>query len=225
MSSCSSTQSQFSEYLDGVVSGAEMQSIATHLQSCGGCAEEFAEWRHLQSLLSSVGPAKPPADLGLRLRVAISQERARTARHCLEGWQLYWQNSMAPVLARGAAGLASAMILLGALALMVGTVAAPPTVAANETVAESTSTPRFLYTVGGTDSRATFREPVIVEAEISKSGRVYDYRIVSGPQSQVVHEELDNFLLMSHFTPALFYGIPVPSQAVLTVSGVPRHRG
>ncbi len=225
MSSCSSIQSQFSEYLDGAVSGVEMQSIAAHLETCGECAAEFSEWRHLQSLLSSVGPAKAPADLGLRLRVAISQERARTARHRLDAWQMYWQNSMAPVLARGAAGLASALILVGGLALMIGTVAAPPTVAANETVAESTSTPRFLYTVGGTDSRATFRQPVMVEAEISKTGRVYDYRIVSGPQSQAVREQLDNFLLMSHFTPALFYGIPVPSRAILTFSGVHGRRG
>src|SRR6185437_15601556 len=99
------------------------------------------------------------ADLGLRLRVAISQERARTTRRRLDIWQLYWQNSMAPVLARGAAGLASAVILLSGLALMVGTVAAPQPVAANEAVAtpaERPSTPRFLYTVGGMDSRATF---------------------------------------------------------------------
>ncbi len=80
----------------------------------------------MQRLLSSVGPAKPPADLGLRLRVAVSQERARTARHRLDIWQMYWQNSLAPLLARGAAGLATAMILLGTIGLMIGTVAAPP---------------------------------------------------------------------------------------------------
>ena len=218
MTSCLSIRSQFSEYLDGTVSGAGMQSIASHLQSCEECGVEFAEWRHLQSLLANVGPAKPPADLGLRLRVAISQERARTARHRLDVWQMYWQNSLAPVLARGAAGLASAMILLGALALMVNTIAAPTPVAANEAVAESTSTPRFLYTVGRTDSRVTFRNPVTVEAQISKTGRVFGYRIVAGPQTQAVRDQLDNFLLMSHFTPALFYGIPVPSQSVLSVS-------
>jgi len=225
MSSCPAIRSQFSEYLDGAVSGAEMHSIAAHLQSCDPCAAEFAESRHLQSLLSGIGPAKAPADLGLRLRVAISQERARTTRRRLDRWQVYWDNSLAPVLARGAAGLASAAILLGALALMVGTVAAPPTVAANETAAESTSTPRFLYTVGSTDSSSAFRRPVVVEAEVSKSGRVYAYRILSGPQSRAVREQLDNFLLMSHFTPALFYGIPVPSRAVLSFSATPGHHG
>ncbi len=222
MISCSSTRSQFSEYLDGAISGAEMHSIAAHLDQCDECAAEFAEWRHMQRLLSSVGPAKVPEDLGLRLRVAISHERARTTRHRLDVWQMYWQNSLAPVLARGAAGLATAMILLGTIGLLIGT---PLTVAANETVADSTTTPRFLYTIGATDSRVSFRDPVVVEAQVSKAGRVYGYRILSGPQSPAVREQLDNFLLMSHFTPAQLYGFPVPSHAVLSFSSAPSRRG
>jgi len=228
MTSCNTIRSQFSEYLDGAASGAEMQAIAAHLDMCGECASEFAEWRGLQRLLADISPAKPPADLALRLRVAISQERARTARHRLDVWQMYWQNSMAPVLARGAAGLASAIILLSGLALMVGTVAAPPPVAANEasgTAVENATTPQFLYTVGGTDSRAAFRRPVLVVVDVSASGRVYNYRIISGPDSEVVRKQLDNFLLMSHFTPAVAYGSPVSSHAVLSFSGETEHRG
>lgn len=220
MNSCLSIQSQFSEYLDGAISGAQMQSIASHLQACEECAKEFAAWRDVQSLLTSLGPAKPPADLGLRLRVAISQEQARTTRHRLDVWQMYWQNSMAPFLARAGAGLASAIILIGVLGLMIGTVAAPPTLAANDAVTDSVSTPHLLYTSASTDSRIAFRDPVLVEAEISQSGRVYDYRIVSGPESKAVRDELDNILLMSQFTPALFYGRPVPSRAILSFSGV-----
>ncbi|MGH9616552.1 MAG: anti-sigma factor [Acidobacteriaceae bacterium] len=174
----------------------------------------------MQRVLTGIGPAKPPADLGLRLRVAISQEKARTTRRRLEGWQLYWENSMAPFLVRGAAGLATSMILLGALALMVGTVAAPPPVAATETTAETTTTPRFMYTVGGTDSRSSFNRPVLVEVAVSKTGRVYDYRIVSGPTTKDVRDSLDSILLMSHFTPAEFYGIPVSGSAILSFSGV-----
>lgn len=219
MSDCGSIRSQFSEYLDGAISGVAMHSIAGHLEGCEECTAEFAELRTLQRVLSSSGPTKPPADLGLRLRVAISQERARTTRRRLGLWQLYWQNSVAPVLVRGAAGLATAVILLGALALMVGTVAAPPPVAATEATAETSSTPQFLYTVGGTDSQAAFRRPVLVEVEISKTGRVYDYRVVSGPASKDVRDALDTMLLMSRFTPALFYGVPVPGRAILSFSG------
>ena len=221
MSDCLSIRSQFSEYLDGAVSGAAMHSIASHLEGCQECTTEFAEWRTLQRVLTSIGPAKSPADLGLRLRVAISQEKSRTTRRRIEAWQLYWENTLSPVLVRGAAGLATAMVLLGVLALMVGTVAAAPPVAAT---ADTTTTPQFLYTVGGMDSRNVFVPPVLVEVEISNTGRVYDYRIVSGPTTKEAREALDNMLLMSHFTPAQFYGIPVPGRAILSFSG-PSVRG
>jgi len=224
--SCLETRSQFSAYLDGAVSGAEMHAIATHMEECGECAAEFAEWREMQRMLASAAAAKPPADMGLRLRVAISQERARTTRHRLDVWQMRWQNTVAPMLARGAAGLVTALILVGALGLMIGTVAAaPPTVAANESMADRTSTPQFLYTVGASDSRVTFRNPVVVQADVNESGRVYAYRILSGPRTEAVREQLDNFLLMSHFTPAQVYGMPVPGHAVLSFSGVYRHHG
>jgi hypothetical protein len=219
MSDCPSIRSQFSEYLDGAVSGAAMHGIASHLEGCQECTTEFAEWRALQRVLTSIGPAKPPADLRLRLRVAISQEKARTTRRRIDSWQMYWENTLSPVLVRGAAGLATAMVLLGVMALMVGTVAAPPPVAATETTADSTTSPQFLYTVGGTDSRGSFAHPVLVEVAISSKGCVYDYRIVSGPTTKEVRESLDNILLMSHFTPAQFYGIPVPGRAILSFSG------
>jgi hypothetical protein len=224
MSDCSSIRSQFSEYLDGAVSGAAMHAIASHLEVCQGCTSEFAEWRTLQRVMTSIGPAKPPVDLGLRLRVAISQEKARTTRRRIEAWQVYWENTLSPVLVRGAAGLATATVLLGVMALMIGTVAAPPPVAATETAAVSTTSPQFLYTVGGTDSRGSFARPVLVEVAISSTGRVYDYRIVSGPTTKEVRESLDNMLLMSHFTPARVYGIPVPGLAILSFSG-PSVRG
>lgn len=219
MKICPSIQAQFPEYLDGAVTGEGMREIAAHLQDCHECSMEFAAQRSLQSLLSGVRPVKPPRDLGLRLRVAISQERAYTMRRRLDRWQMHWQNSMAPMLARGVAGAASAAILLGTVALMIGIVGSPPTVSANEVLGDSTSSPQFLYTVGGTDSRVSFHTPVLVQAEISPQGRVYDYTIVSGPDSKAVRDELDNLLLMSHFTPASSYGVPVAGRAILSFSG------
>lgn len=225
MSDCVSIQSQFSEYLDGAVTGIAMHSIASHLEGCRECTAEFAECRALRKALASVGSTRPPADLGLRLRVAISQEKARTVRKRLEACQLYWHNSLAPVLVRGAAGLASAIILIGALTLMIGTVAAPTPVAATEVTTGTTSSPQFLYTVGGTDSQTAFVHPVLVEVDINTIGRVYDYRIVSGSASKNVRDALDNMLLMSRFTPAIFYGapvpggVPVPGRAILSFSG------
>ncbi|MEO6966427.1 MAG: hypothetical protein ABI076_11115 [Acidobacteriaceae bacterium] len=141
-------------------------------------------------------------------------------RRRLETWQLYWQNSLAPVLVRGGAGLASAIILLGALALMIGTVAAPPPVAATEATPETVTSPQFLYTIGGTGSQSSFPRPVLVEADVSQAGKVYSYRILAGPSSRNVRNALDMILLMSRFTPASFSGEPVPGHAILSFSGM-----
>lgn len=221
--SCELARSQFSDYLDGMTSGANMQSVAAHLNTCENCADEFLALRNIQRLLSEIRPVQPPRDLGLRLRVAISQERARTARRRLDLWQMHWQNSLAPFLARAAAGFATAVVLLGILGLMVGTVAAPPPVAASDVIAENVSTPRFLYAAIGADQGIVFPKPILVEAQISSSGRIYSYRIVSGPESEAVRQNLDNLLLLSHFSPARFYGIPIPGRAILSFSGVSVH--
>lgn len=220
MTPCNSIQSQFPEYIDGVTSGVKMLHIARHLEMCDVCSQELAAAQGIQKLLASVAPVKLPPDLNLRLRVAISQEKSRTAHRRLDIWQMHWTNSVGPFLARAGAGMASAAILLGAFALMVGTVAAPPTLAANDSVTESISSPHFLYTSAGTDAQIATREPILVEANVGKTGRIYSYRIVSGPQSQAVREELDNILLLSQFTPAMFYGTPVRGRAILSFSGV-----
>ncbi|HET9086823.1 MAG TPA: zf-HC2 domain-containing protein [Acidobacteriaceae bacterium] len=220
MNLCESIRSQFPEYLDGVASGVKMLNIARHLEVCGTCSQEFAEEEGLQKVLASIPPVKLPPDLNLRLRVAVSHEKARTARRRLDVWQMHWQNSIGPFLARAGAGMASAAILLGAFALMVGTVAAPPTLAANDAVTDTITSPHLLYTSVGTDFQIASRTPILVEANVSNTGRVYSYRIVSGPQSKAVRQELENILLLSQFTPAMFYGTPVHGRAILSFSGV-----
>ncbi len=80
MNGCSQMQAEFTEYLDGRLSGREMQSIAAHLDDCQECAREWKSLRAMQATLAALGPAPEPADLPLRIRVAVSQERARSRR-------------------------------------------------------------------------------------------------------------------------------------------------
>ena len=52
---CRKHQSSFSAYLDGAVSGQQMQEIARHMESCDECAREFAALRTMQQALSLAG--------------------------------------------------------------------------------------------------------------------------------------------------------------------------
>ena len=223
MKSCASIQAQFSGYLDGAIQGTEMQAVSAHLRQCSPCATDFDAWCGMQRMLAAVGPTKAPPEMALRLRVAVSRERARTAQRRLDRWQMQWENSIAPFLARASAGFASAVVLLGTVIFLIGTITNPEPLAANPAVGDSASSPRFLYTLANTDERIALSQPVVVEASINPSGRVYDYRVVSGPVSADVHDELNNLLLMSVFAPARMYGQPVASHAILSFTSIAVH--
>jgi anti-sigma factor RsiW len=120
MSSCRATQSKFSEYLDGRLTGREMQRIAFHLENCRNCADEWAALQQTQSAISVLGPVPEPEDLMLRIRVAVSRERARQRKALFETWGLAWRNTIGPFLMQLSAGFASAVLLLGTVILMVG---------------------------------------------------------------------------------------------------------
>lgn len=219
---CTNVEAQFSDYLDGAVSGVAMQRIASHLRDCQACTDDFEAMRSMQAVLSSLPPVKAPSDLALQLRVAVSNERARTPRNLWSTLQVSWKNSIAPLLLQASAGFASTVLLLGSVALLIGMFATPEPLAARDVPLGMASNPRFLYNsvepaavpIGGRDN------PVIVEAYINGVGQVYDYRIVSGPNDANTRSALDNLLLFSRFEPARFFGEPVRGMAVLSFTGV-----
>lgn len=233
MRQCRAIRERFSAYLDGALTGVAMQQTAAHLEVCVECRREFDGWRAMQSALAEVGPAKAPADLALRLRVAISQEESKTARHSLERWQVRWKNTMAPFLLRASAGFASAVLLLGSAALLVSAFASPQPVEARDTSDDAATSPHFLYSLlasstPGTPAAAanhgapgdTATTSVVVEAYVNSAGRVYDYRIISGPDTAATRAQIENLLLFSVFEPARVFGEPVRGVAVLSFSGI-----
>jgi Putative zinc-finger len=246
MKNCSSIRAQFSAYLDGAMTGVAMQQVAAHLERCPDCTEEFAGWRQMQQTLADLGPAKAPADLALRLRVALSQEQSRTPRRSLARFQVQWQNTLAPFLLRASAGFASAVLLVGSAALLIGAFASPEPVEARDEPAGAATSPRFLYSMvesnapesgmrDADDHAPKLRNAhmadsvevadggansVVVEAYVNSEGRVYDYRIISGPSDAASRAQVENLLLFSVFEPAHIFGEPVRGVAVVSFSGV-----
>jgi anti-sigma factor RsiW len=223
MNGCSAMQARLSEYLDGRLNGREMQQIAAHLEGCQACAREWESLRQAQALLAAMGPVPVPQDLLLRIRVAISQERARSRQSILNAWNLVWKNTVGPFLLPASAGFASAVLLLGTVIVLVTMFTQPEVAQANTDVPLGNPTaPRLVSLssgVGGNGVSAV-SSPVVVEAYINNEGHVYDYRIVSGPNDEETRSEVENLLLFSVFEPARFFGQPVRGLAVLSFSGV-----
>ncbi len=223
MNGCDKIRNSISDYLDGRLTGREMQVICSHLDRCRECALEYRLTEDTQRSLARLGPVAEPPDMLLRIRVAVSHERARSQRRMLDGFELMWKNTLGPFLLQASAGFASAVLLLGTVVFLVTMFTQPAAVQASkdEPLGNATA-PRLLYlsspAVG--DQINASATPVVVEAYVNGSGQVYDYRIISGPTDPVTRSEVENMLLFSVFEPARFFGQPVRGLAVLSFSGV-----
>ncbi|HLK33334.1 MAG TPA: zf-HC2 domain-containing protein, partial [Terriglobales bacterium] len=135
---CTQAKELFSPYLDGAVSGKQMRAVSDHLASCGSCSREYALLTHSQRLLGALGRKQAPADLALRLRVAISQEAAAVRRPYFAGMWIRLQNAFDAVIVPAAVGAVAAIVVFG---LLLGFFALP-----SQLQASSEDVPLMFYT-------------------------------------------------------------------------------
>ena len=219
--SCLKIRKMFSAYLDGAVSGREMQALSSHLDGCRACSCEFEAWRGVQQALGSVGPVKAPEDLGLRLRLAISHEAARRQGRWWHGVTSRWDNVLKPTLLQASAGFAGSVVLLGSLALLIGVVAAPQPVMANDEPLGALTAPHYLYSSAHQQPVVTPSDStIVIQADVNSFGRVYNYRIISGPTDPATDTQVLSQLMLQVYEPARAFGEPVRGQVLITFSGV-----
>src|ERR1019366_6328052 len=112
---CTETKKLFSPYLDGSASGSQMHALTRHVEQCASCAREYAATQRTQQLLSSLGRQKAPADLALKLRLAISREASQARRPRYEGVMVRLENALNAFMVPATAGLVSAILIFGLL--------------------------------------------------------------------------------------------------------------
>jgi hypothetical protein len=205
------------------LNGREMQQISAHVSKCRDCDREWDSLRQVQQSLGALGPVPEPKDLLLRVRVAVSQERARSKQSVFSTWNLTWKNTVGPFLLQASAGFASAVLLLGSVIVLVTMFTQPEAVQAttDEPLGNPTA-PRLVNLSSGVSNTdiGTLSGPVIVEAYVNNEGEVYDFRIVSGPDDPATRLQVENLLLFSFFEPARFFGQPVRGLALISFTGV-----
>jgi anti-sigma factor RsiW len=218
---CTRVRDSFSAYLDGAISGHEMQFVARHLERCPGCTAEFESLRGMQRLLAEHASAtRAPADLGLKLRLAISHEKTR--RQTLrDNLSMRWENLVRPALVQACSGVAGALILIGGIATLVGVVAVPNAVLAHDEPLGAVTMPHYLYSAAEEQPVLTRDDStIVVQAQVNAQGRVYDYQIVSGPSDTRTQDEVRDELMLQVYEPARMFGEPVRGQVLVTFSGV-----
>jgi hypothetical protein len=214
---CLQARSLFSPYLDGVLTGRQMQDLGTHFSACVACSREYALLCDTQRMVSTLGRKPAPPELALKLRVALSQEAARAHQRSFAGLRVRVENALNAFMVPATAGVLSAIVFFG---LLIGLFALP--VQANNDV------PTMLYTAPvlaqspfSNGMEKMNADSIVVEAYIDANGRVQDYRILSAPhESDDVRSELENMLIFTTFRPATAFGQPTSGRAVLSFAKI-----
>jgi len=217
---CPQAKRLFSPYLDGAVTGTEMLALQEHLSDCGDCHHEYQALRRTQQLLVSVGRPKAPADLGLKLRLAISREAAQARRPPFEGLRVRLENALDAFMVPATAGFLSALIIFGiAMVYFV----APSTLRADNDVplVMVNTAPELQQSAFGMTLDTIEADSLVIEAYVDANGRVQDYRILSDTEkSKEVLPQVKRMLIFTTFRPALSMGRPTSSRAVLSFSKI-----
>ena len=168
----------------------------------------------------NLGRPKVPADLGLKLRLAISRETACARWTRFEGLMVRLENAFNAFMVPAAAGFVSALILFGIA--MVYFVAPSSLHADNDVPLIMVNTgPELQPSTLGLTMDTIDDDSLVIEAYVDANGRVQDYRILSDSnQSQEVLPKVKRMLIFTTFRPALSMGRPTPSRAVLSFSKV-----
>ena len=217
---CGDVRELFSPYLDGQVSGVEMHALSRHLEECVRCTREYAALQRTQQLLAGLGSKKAPADLALKLRVAVSQRVAEAKRPRYQGLLIRLENALNAFMVPATAGLVSAVLIFG---FLLGFFALP-----GQLRASSGDVPLMLYTAPqleqtmfGTSLSGSGDDSVVIMAYVDANGRVEDYRILSQPEDAgSVLPEVKKILIFTTFRPALSMGRPTAGRAVISFSKI-----
>jgi hypothetical protein len=219
---CFQATSLFSPYLDGAVTGKEMHKINRHLEGCGACRKEYAALQQTQQLLATVGRRKAPADLSLKLRLAISQEVRRARHPYWDAFSIRLQNVAQAFMVPATAGLAVAVLIFG---MFMG-FSALPLQAGNPDVPLIVYTaPQLQQTGYGSSISAINEDSLVIVAYVGANGRVQDYRVLSDHPdtkdlSPQVKSMLIDFMTFTTFRPATSMGRPTSGRAVLSFSNI-----
>jgi hypothetical protein len=219
---CQNVQNSLSAHLDGILPDEERQRVLLHLARCSGCTLRSEQMVRVRRALQSLPHRASPADLGYKLRVLASRERARQAAlrtpasavaHFAEGFRMWIDNLMRPVALPFAGGLATAIILFAMLV---------PSFALRGTGGH-TDVPTGLYTsptVKDSLSVGVDNE-LILEVSVDERGRMIDYTIAQGEgnlNDTELRRRIESKLVVTEFTPATAFGMPTTGKVFVSLT-------
>jgi hypothetical protein len=215
---CREAMQLMSSNLDSQMSGEFAPALQAHVKSCGECSQRYAALQRTHKAVRSLGRVPAPADLALRLRVAISQELANSRLSRWERFHVRWDNVFRALMVPATGGFVTTVLTFGLLINLLWPIPVP---AANDVPTNFFTPPELQSTPFELAMDASRGEPLMVEAIVGTDGRIQDYRILSGGEnSSAVQSELKNMLIFATFKPATSFGRPTAARAILAFSRI-----
>jgi len=216
-------------YLDGALPerlGSEGHSdIASHLETCLSCRRELERYRHIQRVMSVSNRPTPPADLGVRIMLAISNARALGSfgarlRRTKDHLELLLKNIFEPLALPATGGIVVALLVFALVYQVLGT--GMPVSAATPDSPTNLLQPARLEVLAGFQmskleemTRTGGQHPLLVETMVNADGQAVSYRVISGQLDENMQRELDQVLFLSRFRPQMSFGRPTSGGRVI----------
>lgn len=211
---CRAWEPDLSAYLDGELDAARSCAVMRHLDDCGECQQKLNEFRHLGHVLRALPVPAPPPTLALRLRVAAS--RAGRPNQSLALARMRVADMLRTLTVPVAVGMCAALLAFAAFYGNLGAVIALANSQPDVPLAMA-SPPQLMQT----EALGSLDAATLVEAHVDAHGRVYGYRLISGPQDGVSIARLNNLLLFSVFQPATTaMGVPTAGSVLVSFGTV-----
>ncbi len=210
---CGKYKSQITDAVDGEFPGNELQ---THLMECSSCRRDFEELKQVRQWMRAMPRHSLPHEVGTAVRVEYPRRSSFTRSDRF--WMLV-ENSLKPLAIPAAAGIVVAVLFF---AVMLNALWMTPTLAnpADDVQLLLRTAPRsrsYNYLPIATDGSSNLPdEPILVETHIDPQGRVYDFKVLSGPGTPQVIQSLEKVLYFTVFDPATSFGRPAPGTAILS---------
>jgi hypothetical protein len=234
---CTTVRTKLAGYLDDALTGAarveERIEVRQHLDDCSVCRAELQRFRRLSVMLSRVPKNTPPADLAVRIKVAVAQAQpvptwTTRFRKVRDRAEILLDNVLRPLTVPATGGFLSAMLIF---VLVFQMIAPGITVGAVENdVPINLMRPAELISLSDYpqawapeqhDTELSLPHGLLLDVTVDAQGHMVDYQILAGPDSVDLRHQLDQMLLFSRFSPMLSFGRPTSGgHVVLSFSAV-----
>jgi len=204
---CIEIRNHFSDYADGLCKREVLRSIRFHLAHCQSCQKELELQGSIREDLRSLPANHVPPEVSLRMRVMVSQH---LHRNLLGHVAMFLENAIKPLMLPASAGVLTAIICFG---LIMGSQVIPANMAGDGQEIATPPRVRALAPI----NLLTDEQAVVVVTHVDAEGRVSYYQVLSGQQSPVLMQRLNQMMNSSYFKPATIYGKPTDGQVILSL--------